>query len=256
MIEWNTNSLVYTRCSRADCQFKRQKRSVRASLLSIIAVIGPYLVSKMTFGHGKSLCYISALVLFFALLEPHICAATREATRMGPNSNMCNRAGMVWIAMALAAAPAGAQEPDLIFRKSTVFKWLTPNDKLATYGIDDPVVEGVACHYTVPEKGGLAGALGVAEQVSDVSLSCRQYGPIKIKEKFDQGDVVYRERRSLIFKKMQIVRGCDIKRNVLVYMVYTDKLIEGSPKNSTSTVPIQPWGVGSEAAKCADFVNR
>jgi CreA protein len=152
--------------------------------------------------------------------------------------------------------PAGAgDDPDLIFRKSTVFKLLTPNDKLATYAIDDPLVEGVACHYTVPEKGGLAGAFGVAEQVSDVSLACRQYGPIKFKEKFEQGDVVLRERRSLIFKRMQIVRGCDTKRNVLVYMVYSDKLIEGSPKNSTSTVPIQPWGGTGEAIKCSDWLK-
>jgi len=152
-------------------------------------------------------------------------------------------------------ARAADGEPELIFRKSTVFKLLTPNDKLATYGLDDPVVDGVACHYTVPEKGGLAGAFGLAEQVSDISLACRQWGPIKIKEKFEQGDVVYRERRSLIFKKMQIVRGCDIKRNVLVYMVYSDKLIDGSPKNSTSTVPIQPWGATNDAPKCADFIK-
>ena len=146
-------------------------------------------------------------------------------------------------------------EPDLIFRKSTVFKLLTPNDKLATYAIDDPEVEGVACHYTVPEKGGLAGAFGVAEQTSDVSLACRQYGPIKFRTKFSQGDVVFRERRSLIFKKMQIVRGCDAKRNVLVYMVYTDRLIDGSPKNSTSTVPVMPWGAASEPPKCGDWVK-
>ena len=97
----------------------------------------------------------------------------------------------------LASATVRAEdgEPDLVFRKSTVFKLLTPNDKLATYAIDDPEVEGVACHYTVPEKGGLAGAFGVAEQVSDISLACRQYGPIKFKNKFAQGDVVFRERR-------------------------------------------------------------
>jgi len=158
--------------------------------------------------------------------------------------------------LVFAAHPAAAQEPDLIFRKSTVFRLMTPNDKLATYGIDDPVVDGVACHYTVPEKGGVAGTLGLAEQTSDVSLSCHQYGPIKIKEKFAQGDVVYRERRSLIFKKMQIVRGCDEKRNVLVYMVYTDKLIDGSPKNSTSTVPIQPWGAAGDVVKCADWLSK
>ena len=160
-------------------------------------------------------------------------------------------------ALALAGAPpARAQDdPNLIFRKSTTFNLLTPNDKLATYGLDDPGVEGVACHYTVPEKGGLSGALGFAEQTSDVSLACRQYGPIKIRDKFEQGDVVFRQSRSFFFKKMQIVRGCDAQRNVLVYMVYTDKLVDGSPKNSTSTVPIMPWGAGAEAVKCADFVR-
>ena len=116
------------------------------------------------------------------------------------------------------------------------------------------MVEGVACHFTAPEKGGVAGALGLAEQTSDISLACRQYGPIKFKDKFSQGDVVFSERRSLFFKKMQIVRGCDVKRNMLVYMTYSDKLIEGSPKNSTSTVPIQPWGPG-EVQKCADFLR-
>jgi CreA protein len=152
------------------------------------------------------------------------------------------------------AAPAAAQE-DLIFKKSTVWKMLTPDHKLAVYGIDDPIVEGVACHYTVPEKGGVAGMFGVAEEVSEISLACRQIGPIKFKEKSDQGDVVFRERRSLIWKKMQIVRGCDVKRNVLIYMAYSDKLIEGSPQNSTSTVPIMPWGGVGEPTKCADWIK-
>ena len=157
---------------------------------------------------------------------------------------------------AISSAHANSLDPDLIFRKSTTFKLLTPNDKLAVYGIDDPVVEGVACHYTAPEKGGLSGALGLAEQTSDISLACRQYGPIKFKDKFSQGDVVFSEHRSIFFKKMQIVRGCDTKRNILVYMTYSDKLIEGSPKNSTSSVPIAPWGAGEGGIqKCADFVR-
>ena len=147
------------------------------------------------------------------------------------------------LAVTLAAVTgAAAQEPDLIFKKSTVWRALTPDDKLAVYGIDDPIVEGVACHYTTPERGGISGTFGVAEEVSDISLSCRQVGPVKFKQKFGQGDVVFSERRSLIFKKMQIVRGCDAKRNTLVYMVYSDRPIEGSPKNSTSTVPLMPWG--------------
>ena len=163
-------------------------------------------------------------------------------------------AGALFLAQA-SATQAAESEPDLIFKKSTVFKLLTPNDKLAVYGLDDPAIEGIACHYTVPEKGVLSGTLGLAEQVSDISLACRQYGPIKFKEKFEQGDVVYRERRSLIFKRMQIVRGCDPRRNVLVYMVYSDKLIDGSPKNSTSSVPIQPWGSAGDVVKCADWLK-
>jgi CreA protein len=155
-----------------------------------------------------------------------------------------------------ASQARAADEPDLIFRRSTVFKLLSPNDKLATYGVDDPEVEGVACHFTVPEKGGFKGWLGLAEEVSDISLACRQVGPIRFKDKMDQGDDMFRKRRSLFFKKMQIVRGCDSKRNVLVYMVYSDKLIEGSPKNSTSTVPVMPWGASdTEVQKCSDFIQ-
>jgi len=187
-------------------------------------------------------------------------ALTGEATHLRPalaeNSMRLFASILVlFLAVPLPLTQAAAEEPDLIFKKSTVFKLLTPDDKLATYGIDDPLVEGVACHYTVPERGGVAGALGVAEEVSDISLACRQIGPISFKGKFEQGDVVFRERRSILFKKMQIVRGCDVKRNVLVYVVYSDKLIEGSPKNSTSTVPIMPWGATGEPAKCADWVE-
>ncbi len=153
-----------------------------------------------------------------------------------------------------SAVGAAAQEPDLIFKKSTVWRALTPDDKLAVYGIDDPLIEGVACHYTTPERGGISGTFGVAEEVSDISLSCRQVGPVKIKQRFGQGDVVFSERRSLIFKKMQIVRGCDAKRNTLVYMVYSDRPIEGSPKNSTSTVPLMPWGT-EVPPKCGEWLK-
>lgn len=167
---------------------------------------------------------------------------------------------LVRIALALAlaagaASGAAAQEPDMIFKKSTVWRALTPDDKLAVYGIDDPAVEGVACHYTTPERGGISGTFGVAEEVSDISLACRQVGPVRFKQRFGQGDVVFSERRSLIFKKMQIVRGCDAKRNTLVYMVYSDRPIEGSPKNSTSSVPLMPWGTEAPP-KCGDWLNK
>jgi len=88
-----------------------------------------------------------------------------------------------------------------------------------------------------------------------VSLACRQVGPVAFKGRFEQGDEVYKQRRSLFFKKMQIVRGCDAKRNVLVYLVYSDRVIEGSPQNSTSTVPIMPWGT-EPAPKCSDFLDQ
>jgi CreA protein len=167
---------------------------------------------------------------------------------------ICKHIAFAALALFALASPASANDPELIFRKSTVFKLLSPDDKLATYAVDDPAVEGVACHFTVPEKGGWSGALGLAEQVSDISLACRQVGPIKFKEKFEQGAVMLRQSRSLFFKRMQIVRGCDVRRNVLIYMVYSDKLIEGSPKNSTSSVPIMPWGEGAPA-KCGEWVT-
>jgi CreA protein len=162
----------------------------------------------------------------------------------------------VALVLVSASSAVAADEPDLIFRRSTVFKLLSPNDKLATYGVDDPEVDGVACHFTVPEKGGIKGWLGLAEQVSDISLACSQIAPIHFKDKMEQGGDMFRQRRSLFFKKMQIVRGCDAKRNVLVYMVYSDRLIDGSPKNSTSSVPVMPWGQGNAVVeKCGDFVQ-
>ena len=164
-------------------------------------------------------------------------------------------AALVALSVLGFGAPVHADnDPDLIFKRSTVWKFLTPDHKLATYGLDDPLVEGVACHFTVPEKGGLSGMFGVAEELSDASLACRQVGPIAFKEKFEQGEEMFRQRRSVLFKRVRIVRGCDKKRNVLVYLIYSDKLIEGSPKNSTSTVPIMPWG-DTVAPKCSEWVE-
>ncbi|MFA5949462.1 MAG: CreA family protein [Hyphomicrobium sp.] len=154
-----------------------------------------------------------------------------------------------------AATFAHAEDPDLIFKKSTVWKFLAPDHKLGTYAIDDPDVEGVTCYFTVPEKGGWIGWLGLAEELSNASLSCRQVGPIRFKRKLEQGEAAFTQRRSLIFKKMQIVRGCDAKRNVLVYLTYTDKLIEGSPENSTSAVPISPWGETGAPTKCSEWIS-
>ena len=174
---------------------------------------------------------------------------------MNTFTRACAAAAML-VGLTSFAQAQMADDPELIFKKSTVFHLLSPDAKLATYVIDDPTIDGVACYFTVPEQGGWTGWAGWTEQRSETSIACRQVGPIKINAKFDQGEDIYRQRRSLFFKKMQIVRGCDPKRNVLVYMSYTDKLIDGSPQNSTSTVPIMPWGTDtSTPPKCGDFLN-
>ena len=143
------------------------------------------------------------------------------------------------IAAAGMATPALAEE---IGSVDTAFQWLGPNHKIVVEAFDDPKVEGVACHVSRAKTGGVSGALGLAEDTSDASIACRQVGPITIKEKFKAGEEVFTERRSILFKRLRVVRFHDEKRNTLVYLVYSDKLIEGSPKNSISTVPVMPWG--------------
>jgi CreA protein len=124
---------------------------------------------------------------------------------------------------------------------STKFRMLGPNDKIVVDGFDDPKVQGVACHLSRAQTGGIKGGLGVAEDTSDASIACRQVGPIKITGELKDGEEVFDERRSLIFKRLQVVRFFDKQRNVLVYVSYSDRVIEGSPKNSISTVPIMGW---------------
>jgi CreA protein len=124
---------------------------------------------------------------------------------------------------------------------STKFRFLGPNDKIVVDAFDDPKVKGVACHISRAETGGIKGGLGVAEDTSDASIACRQIGPIQIIGELKDGEQVFDERRSLVFKKLQVVRFYDKPHNVLVYVSYSDRIIEGSPKNSISTVPIMGW---------------
>ena len=124
---------------------------------------------------------------------------------------------------------------------NTKFRLLGPDDKIVVDGFDDPKVLGVACHIARAQTGGIKGALGVAEDTSDASIACRQIGPIKIIADIQDGERVFDERRSLIFKTLHVVRFFDRKRNVLVYVAYSDRFIEGSPKNSISSVPIMTW---------------
>jgi CreA protein len=124
---------------------------------------------------------------------------------------------------------------------STRFRFLGPNDRIAVDGFDDPKVQGVACHISRAVTGGIKGALGVAEDTSDVSIACRQIGAIHITGNLQDGETVFDERRSLLFKQLHVVRFFDRTRNVLVYVSYTDRVIQGSPKNSISSVPIMGW---------------
>ena len=124
---------------------------------------------------------------------------------------------------------------------STHFRWLGPNDRIAVDGFDDPKVQGVACHISRAVTGGIKGALGVAEDTSDASIACRQVGPIQIPADLKDGESVFEERRSFIFKRLHVVRFYDKPRNVLVYVSYSDRVIKGSPKNAISTVPVMGW---------------
>lgn len=135
----------------------------------------------------------------------------------------------------------GRPERGMTGSVSTKFRLLGPNDKIVVDGFDDPKVEGVACHISRAQTGGVKGGLGVAEDTSDASIACRQVGPIKIITEFKDGERVFDERRSFLFKKLQVVRFFDRERNVLVYVAYSDRVIEGSPKNSISSVPIMNW---------------
>ncbi|SFC04417.1 Uncharacterized protein conserved in bacteria [Pragia fontium] len=128
----------------------------------------------------------------------------------------------------------------------TVFKLLGPDHKIVIEAFDDPEVDNVTCYLSRAKTGGIKGGLGLAEDTADGAISCIQVGPVtlsdKVKSRKADGETVFRKRTSIIFKTMQVVRFYDDKRNTLVYLVYSDKVIDGSPKNALSTVPIIPWG--------------
>lgn len=126
---------------------------------------------------------------------------------------------------------------------STTFKLLGANHKIVVEAFDDPDVPGVACHISRAKTGGMKGAVGLAEDPTEASIACRQIGAIDASklDKLKNGDTVFKESLSLVFKTLQVVRFYDKKRNVLVYLAYSDKVIEGSPKNSISSVPVMKW---------------
>jgi CreA protein len=130
---------------------------------------------------------------------------------------------------------AGAQQ---IGEVSTVFKLLSPNDKIVVDAYDDPKVAGVTCYVSRAKTGGYKGVLGLAEDKSEASIACRQTGPISFAKPLEMQEDVLTERISLVFKKLRVVRMVDAPRNTLVYLTYSDRLIEGSPQNSVTAVPV------------------
>jgi CreA protein len=148
---------------------------------------------------------------------------------------------IVLISLLLAAAPACAEK---IGEVSTEFIMTGPNSKIVVEAFDDPQVPGVTCHVSYPTKGGLKGALGLVEERSEASIACRQIGPISVPGNLKEGDEVFSKSRSILFKRLHVVRFMDRKRNVLVYLAFTDKLVDGSPKHSISSVPVMPWSSG------------
>lgn len=143
--------------------------------------------------------------------------------------------GLAALAAALLAACVRA-EP--VGEVDTVFKFIGPDHKIVVDAYDDPKVAGVTCYVSRAKTGGIKGALGLAEDKSEASIACRQVGPIAIAKPLPQQEEVFSERISLVFKRLRIVRMVDAKRNTLVYLTYSDRVIEGSPQNSVTAVPV------------------
>lgn len=121
----------------------------------------------------------------------------------------------------------------------TVFKWIGPDHKIVVEAYDDPKVKGVTCYVSRAKTGGIKGGLGLAEDKAEASISCRQVGAISFNKPLKQQEEVFNQSLSILFKKLRIVRMVDVERNTLVYLTYSDKLIEGSPQNSVTAVPVE-----------------
>ncbi|MEO8445742.1 MAG: CreA family protein [Gammaproteobacteria bacterium] len=133
------------------------------------------------------------------------------------------------------ALPATAQH---VGEVDTVFKLIGPDHKIVVDAYDDPAVRGVTCYVSRAKTGGIKGGLGLAEDKSEASIACRQTGPISFLKPIPIQDEMYSERISLVFKKLRVVRMVDAPRNTLVYLTYSDRVIEGSPQNSITAVAV------------------
>jgi CreA protein len=148
---------------------------------------------------------------------------------------------MLGVFLACAVLGLGSAAAEEVGEVSTVFHWLSPDHKIVVEAFDDPKIAGVTCYLARADAGGFKSMVGMEEDPSDASITCRQVGPIKVLDELDEGEEVFKKRTSLIFKSMQVVRFFDAKRKVFVYLVYSDRVIEGSPKNSVSAVPAMSW---------------
>ncbi len=133
---------------------------------------------------------------------------------------------------------AGATHAEEIGSVDTVFKFIGPDHKIVVEAYDDPAVSGVTCYISRAKTGGIKGAFGIAEDKSEASIACQQVGPITIAKPLKLQEEIFSERTSLIFKRLRIVRMVDAKRHSLVYMTYSDRVIEGSPQNSVAVVSV------------------
>lgn len=145
------------------------------------------------------------------------------------------------LALALCVPQAAAEE---IGSVDTAFKLLGANHKIVIEAFDDPDVPGISCFLSRAKTGGVSGSLGLAEDTSDASIACRQTGPVTLPAEMEPGEEVFEQRTSILFKSLQVVRFLDQKRNTLIYLSYSDKVIDGSPKNAISAVVIRPWDGG------------
>ncbi len=139
------------------------------------------------------------------------------------------------LALLFASGMASAEE---IGSVDTVFKFIGPDHKIVVEAFDDPGVQGVTCFVSRAKTGGIKGALGLAEDKSEASIACRQIGPIAIPRPIKVQEEIFSERTSLIFKRLRIVRMVDPKRHALVYLTYSDRVIEGSPQNAVTAVAV------------------
>jgi Uncharacterized protein conserved in bacteria len=138
----------------------------------------------------------------------------------------------------LLAWAVGSLHAEEIGSVDTVFKFIGPDHKIVVEAYDDPGVTGVTCYISRAKTGGIKGAFGLAEDKSEASIACRQVGPIAIAKPVKEQEEIFSERTSLIFKRLRIVRMVDAKRHTLVYLTYSDRVIEGSPQNSVTAVPV------------------